>query len=71
MNKLKFQELKQKEIALKKVKHEDFDVQIIISDMFNLAFEIPRWKFWAYAPIVNYIYTIEQRHKACCGLSLE
>lgn len=67
----KIKKLIEQEQALRQRDHEEFEVQKIAADLLFIYLEIPRWKVWAWYPIVRRLVLMEKMHKNCCGFSLD
>lgn len=67
----KAQKLIEKDRALLRREHEDFDAQIILSDLLYIYLETPRWKVWEWYPIIRHVNLMEHLHANCCGLEID
>ena len=67
----KIKKLVDREKKLRKVNHEEFDIEGILADMLFIIVEIPKWKIWEWYPIARHVDLIESEHKNCCGIELD
>ena len=67
----KIKKLVDREKKLRKVNHEEFDIEGILADMLFIIVEIPKWKIWEWYPIARHGDLIESEHKNCCGIELD